>query len=184
MVNWTAAQEPGRGTIVSRAILRRRRLPSGLGPGCAGAYGHRGRCVSALLAGRAASLVHRVKQLQQTSGGRYECGIRRDHRGSALRGFADGDAPGPEGIPCARGRPRDVPERHGVLARRASAGRRRPRTVGTARSADGDRMSADSHLRLRFRSLHDLRVAGHRRRAGRVLRQADGARQTARRRSG
>ena len=110
--------------------------------------------------------------------------IRRDHCGSALRGFADGDAPGPEGIPRARGRPRDVPERHRVLACGASTGCRRPRTVGTARSADGDRMSADSHVRVRFRPLHALRVAGHGRRARRVLRQADGARQIARRRSG
>ena len=30
--------------------------------------------------------------------------------GSALRRFADGDAPGPEGIPCTGRRPRDVPE--------------------------------------------------------------------------
>ena len=67
-----------------------------------------------------------------------------------------------KGYRVLAGRPRDVPERHGVLACRASTGRRRPRTVGTDRSADGDRMSADSHLRVRFRSLHALRVAGHR----------------------
>ena len=121
---------------------------------------------------------------QQAQEGRHESDIRRDYRGSALRGFADGDAPGPEGIPRAGRRPRDVPERYGVLACGASTGRRRPRTVGTARSADGDRLSADSHVRVRFRSLHDLRVAGHDRRASRVLRQADGARQTARRRRG
>ena len=47
-----------------------------------------------------------------------------------------------------------------------------------------DRMSADSHVRVRFRSLHAFRVAGHEGRAGRVLRQADGTRQAARRRSG
>ena len=56
--------------------------------------------------------------------------------------------------------------------------------LGTHRPPHGDRLPADSHVRLRFRPLHALGVAGHDRRASRVLRQADGTRQTARRRSG
>ena len=78
----------------------------------------------------------------------------------------------------------DVPERYGVLACGAPDGRRGSRPMGTARSAGGNRMSADSHVRVRFRSLHALRIARHHRDASRVLRQADRTRQIARRRGG
>ena len=60
--------------------------------------------------------------------------------------------------------------------------RGRPRAMGAARPAGGDRMPADPHLHLRLRSLHDLRRAGHEGCSGRVLPAADRARQAARRR--
>ena len=62
--------------------------------------------------------------------------------------------------------------------------RRRARALGTARSPDGDRLPADSHLHVRLRSLHDLGSAGHEGRAGRVLPAADRSGQAARRRRG
>ena len=110
--------------------------------------------------------------------------IRRDHRRGALRRFADGDAAGPQGLPRARGRPRDVPERHRVHARDAATRRRRARALGTPRSPHGDRLPADSHLHLRLRSRHDLGSAGHEGRSGGVLSPADRPGQTACRRRG
>ena len=55
---------------------------------------------------------------------RWPRSIRRDRGGRALRRLADGDAAGPQGLPGAARRPRDLPERHGVHPRRAPAGRR------------------------------------------------------------
>jgi len=47
-----------------------------------------------------------------------------------------------------------------------------------------DRMPADPHVRLRLRSFHDCRRAGHERRTSRILPTADNTRQAARRRRG
>ena len=51
--------------------------------------------------------------------------------------------------------------------------------VGTAGSADGNRMPADPHLCLRLRSVHPRRRAGHGGSARRLLPAADGPRQAA-----
>jgi hypothetical protein len=61
---------------------------------------------------------------------RHADDVRRDCCGRTLRGFADRDAPRSEGIPCAGGRPRDIPERYRILARPAPDGRRRPGAMG------------------------------------------------------
>jgi hypothetical protein len=113
---------------------------------------------------------------------RDDQGIRRNRRGRTLRGIADRDAAGSEGISGPRGRPRNLPERHGFHPYLAPPWRKSPVKVGPSRSSDHDRMPADRHLRLRLRSFHDCWRARHKRSAGRVLPATHDTRQAARRR--
>jgi hypothetical protein len=70
-----------------------------------------------------------------------------------------------------------------IHARRASARRGRAVAVGPARSPQGDRVPAGSHVRVRLRSLHHQRVARHGGCAGCALPATDDSGQAARRRA-
>ena len=75
-----------------------------------------------------------------------------------------------------------LPERHDLDAPRSSARRGGAGALGPARPARGDGMPAHRHVRVRFRTVHDLGGARDRRDPGRVRPAADGAGQAARRR--